>query len=79
MLRTETSDVSCVAQIKFDDSYNEPGPQTCLVFRRISDDESINILHLIQGGSSFNLCVIYNEAQIAEIKVNQRNSLVLTR
>ena len=25
---------------------------------------------------AFNLCVIYNEAQIAEIKVNQQNSLV---
>ena len=59
--------MSCVAQIKFDDSYNEPGSQTCFVFRRISDDESINILHLIQGGRSFNLCVTY----IAKLKLRK--------
>ena len=70
VVRTETSDVSCVTQIKFDDSYNEPCPQTCFVFRRIFDDESINIYN------SRHLRVIYCEAQIAEIKVNQRNILV---
>ena len=46
VVRTETSDVSCVTKIRFDDSYNEPCPQTCFAFRRIFDDESINILSL---------------------------------